>query len=97
MNTRAEILASTLESGARALAALASSLTPTEWEMPMPRDGRKVGVTTATNVEEGAAKSAQGLTKALAHGVSSGANDRALLTTPAAGARVFSVGVRSST
>jgi len=44
MNTRAEILASTLETGAGALAALASSLTPTEWEMPMPRDGRKVGV-----------------------------------------------------
>jgi len=44
MNTRAEILASTLETGADALAAFASSLTPTEWETPLPRDGRKVGV-----------------------------------------------------
>jgi hypothetical protein len=44
MKTRAEILASTLETGANALATLADSLTPTEWEMRLPRDSRKVGV-----------------------------------------------------
>jgi len=44
MSTRAEVLASTLETGADALAALASSLTQTEWETRLPRDGRKVGV-----------------------------------------------------
>lgn len=44
MSTRAEVLASTLEAGADALAAFASSLTPTEWETPLPHDGRKVGV-----------------------------------------------------
>lgn len=44
MKTRAEILASTLETGADALATLASRLTPTEWETRLPRDSRKVGV-----------------------------------------------------
>lgn len=44
MKTRAEILATTLEAGADALATLAASLTPTEWETRLPRDGRKVGV-----------------------------------------------------
>jgi hypothetical protein len=44
MKTRAQVLASTLEQGADALAALASSLTPTQWEARLPRDGRKVGV-----------------------------------------------------
>jgi len=44
MSTRAAILASTLEKGAAALAAFASSLTPTEWETRLPRDGRKIGV-----------------------------------------------------
>jgi hypothetical protein len=44
MSTRAEILASTLETGAGSLAAFASSLTPTEWETRLPRDGRKIGV-----------------------------------------------------
>ena len=44
MRNRAEVLASNLEMGADALAAFASSLTPTEWETPLPRDGRKIGV-----------------------------------------------------
>jgi hypothetical protein len=44
MSTRAEILASNLETGADALAGFASGLTPTEWETRLPRDGRKVGV-----------------------------------------------------
>lgn len=44
MKTRVEALASTLERGADALATLASDLTPAEWEMRLPRDGRKVGV-----------------------------------------------------
>jgi hypothetical protein len=44
MKTRAETLATTLETGADALATLAASLTPTEWETRLPRDGRKVGV-----------------------------------------------------
>lgn len=44
MSTRAEILAANLETGADALAGFASSLTPTEWETRLPRDGRKVGV-----------------------------------------------------
>lgn len=44
MSTRAEILAANLERGAAALATFASSLTPTEWETRLPRDGRKVGV-----------------------------------------------------
>jgi len=44
MKTRAETLASTLETGADALATLASGLTPEEWETRLPRDGRKVGV-----------------------------------------------------
>jgi hypothetical protein len=44
MNTRAETLARTLETGADALATLASRLSPTEWERRLPQDGRKVGV-----------------------------------------------------
>jgi len=44
MNIRARILASTLETGADALATFASSLTPEQWETRLPRDGRKVGV-----------------------------------------------------
>lgn len=44
MSTRAEILAANLETGAAALAAFASSLTPAEWETRLPRDGRKVGI-----------------------------------------------------
>ena len=44
MKARAETLASTLETGADALATFASSMTPTEWETRLPKDGRKVGV-----------------------------------------------------
>jgi len=41
---RSQALADRLERGARALAALAGSLTDAEWEMPVPGDGRTVGV-----------------------------------------------------
>ncbi len=44
MSTRAEILATTLETGAEALATLASRLTPEEWQTRLPGDGRKIGV-----------------------------------------------------
>jgi hypothetical protein len=42
---RAELLAERLEQGARALANLAGGLTDAEWQMRVPKDGRKVGVT----------------------------------------------------
>lgn len=42
--TRADGLAERLERGARALASLASALTPGEWRTPLPGDGRPVGV-----------------------------------------------------
>jgi len=42
--TRAHALAERLEDGARALATLAESLTEREWQTPLPRDGRKIGV-----------------------------------------------------
>lgn len=38
------MLAERLEQGARALIALAASLADEEWRMPLPRDGRPVGV-----------------------------------------------------
>ena len=41
---RANALADRLEQGAAALAELASALTTAEWQLPLPRDGRKVGV-----------------------------------------------------
>jgi len=44
VNTRANRLADRLEQGARALAALAAGLTDTEWQTPVPGDGRKIGV-----------------------------------------------------
>lgn len=44
MNKRAEVLASTLETGAEALATFASNLTPAEWQTRLPHDGRKIGV-----------------------------------------------------
>jgi hypothetical protein len=44
MNHRSEALASRLEAGAAALAALAASLSETEWQTRLPKDGRKVGV-----------------------------------------------------
>jgi len=44
MSQRTEALAKSLEEGALALAAFASSLTEKEWQTPLPHDGRKVGV-----------------------------------------------------
>ena len=43
--SRANALADRLVLGARALAALASSMTEDEWQTRVPGDGRKVGVT----------------------------------------------------
>ena len=44
MNKRSNALAERLEQGARALATLANTLTDAEWQTPVPKDGRKVGV-----------------------------------------------------
>ena len=44
MSHRSEALAVRLEAGAAALAALASALSETDWQMRLPKDGRKVGV-----------------------------------------------------
>ena len=44
MNPRAEALADILEKGARALDAFAGQLSDAEWQTPLPKDGRKVGV-----------------------------------------------------
>jgi hypothetical protein len=41
---RAHALAERLEQGARALEAFASSLSETEWQARIPKDGRKIGV-----------------------------------------------------
>ena len=41
---QAQALADRLEAGARALAAFAATLTDDEWRMPVPHDGRTVGV-----------------------------------------------------
>ena len=41
---RAEALADRLEAGAAALAALAATLSEAEWQTPLPKDGRKIGV-----------------------------------------------------
>ena len=43
MNHRAEALATRLEAGARALAEFTRSLTETEWQTRVPRDGRTIG------------------------------------------------------
>jgi hypothetical protein len=43
-NQRSEALATRLENGARALAALAATLSEAEWRTHLPMDGRKVGV-----------------------------------------------------
>jgi hypothetical protein len=43
-SSRANALADRLEKGASALASLAVSLTDAEWQMRLPKDGRKVGV-----------------------------------------------------
>jgi len=44
MSHRSEALAVRLEAGAAALAAFASTLSETDWQMRLPKDGRKVGV-----------------------------------------------------
>ena len=44
MSQRTEALAKSLEEGALALTAFASSLTDKGWQTPLPHDGRKVGV-----------------------------------------------------
>ena len=44
MKTRSDALANRLEQGARALATFATTLTETEWQTRIPKDGRKVGV-----------------------------------------------------
>lgn len=44
MNHRANALADRLEQGARSLASLANDLTETEWNTPIPNDGRNIGV-----------------------------------------------------
>jgi hypothetical protein len=44
MNPRSEALAARLEAGATALASFAATLSDTEWQTRLPRDGRKVGV-----------------------------------------------------
>jgi hypothetical protein len=43
-NARSEALAARLEAGAKALAELAATLSETEWQMRLPKDGRKIGV-----------------------------------------------------
>jgi hypothetical protein len=45
MKKRTTALADRLEQGARALASFADSLTAEEWQIQVPHDGRKVGVT----------------------------------------------------
>jgi hypothetical protein len=44
MSKRTNAIADRLEQGARALAAFASGLTEAEWQIRVPKDGRKVGV-----------------------------------------------------
>ena len=43
-HTRANALADRLEQGARALAAFADGLSEEQWQTPVPRDGRTIGV-----------------------------------------------------
>ena len=44
MNPRAQVLATTLERGAAAIAEFARTLTDAEWQARHPKDGRKIGV-----------------------------------------------------
>jgi hypothetical protein len=44
LSHRSEALAARLEAGAMALAALAITLSDTEWQTRVPKDGRKIGV-----------------------------------------------------
>ena len=43
-NPQAHALADRLEQGARALISFATDLTDAEWQTPLPKDGRKIGV-----------------------------------------------------
>jgi len=43
-NKRSEALAARLEAGATALASFAATLTEAEWQTPLQKDGRKIGV-----------------------------------------------------
>lgn len=44
MSQRTNALATRLEQGARALATFANALTDAEWQVPVPKDGRTIGV-----------------------------------------------------
>lgn len=44
VSRRAETLASVLEKGAASLVSFAESLSDTDWQTPVPHDGRKIGV-----------------------------------------------------
>jgi hypothetical protein len=44
VNERANLLAERLEQGARALLTFATALTDAQWQMPVLKDGRKIGV-----------------------------------------------------
>ena len=44
MNNRSEALAARLEAGAKELAAFGATLSEDEWQMRLPKDGRKIGV-----------------------------------------------------
>ena len=44
MNNRSEALAARLEAGATALAEFTATLSETEWQTPLPKNGRKIGV-----------------------------------------------------
>ena len=44
LNHRSEALAGRLEAGAAALAAFAATLSESEWQTRLPKDGRKIGV-----------------------------------------------------
>ena len=44
MSKRAENLAEALEKGAAALTNFATNLTESQWQTPVPKDGRKIGV-----------------------------------------------------
>lgn len=44
MSNRSDDLAVRLEAGAQALIDFAGGLTPAEWDLPMPKDGRTLGV-----------------------------------------------------
>jgi hypothetical protein len=44
MGQRSNLLADRLEAGSKALAEFAGGLSDAQWETPVPRDGRKIGV-----------------------------------------------------